>query len=130
MTTPHDARPVARYHLFTGERTDDYGCECRHGFVEESPSGDFVLFTDYDALRSEVERLREDANRMNWLTRAGDIHIGMIIDAPGDGDISISHDLPPYRACGITLREAVDSAIKLERDSRAALNAQGDEGNG
>lgn len=60
--TPNDAaRPVARYHLYPGERTEDR-CECRAGFVEELPSGDYVLFTDYDKLREEVERLRALVN--------------------------------------------------------------------
>lgn len=59
VATPNDAaRPVARFHLFTGERTSDERCGCRHGFVEESPTGYYVLAADYDALRQEVEKLR------------------------------------------------------------------------
>lgn len=49
MTTPHDARPVARLSL----DHDGLG-------VYEDEKGDYVLFEDYDALRSEVERLRAD----------------------------------------------------------------------
>lgn len=50
MTAPNDAaRPVARLSL----DQDGLG-------VYEDEHGDYVLFTDYDKLREEVERLREE----------------------------------------------------------------------
>lgn len=55
-----------------------------------------------------------DAERIDFLARAGDVYITMIQDAPGDGLIRVSHDSGPD-GIGETLRAAIDQAMHQQK---------------
>lgn len=68
-----------------------------------------ALADELDRLRSEVETLRDDAMRLEWVFNQGDEYSqGVLIDQPGDGDYYV-HGVS---VCGQgkTMREAIDAA--------------------
>ena len=76
--------------------------------------GTYNLVSDLDnevaRLTAEVEALRVDARRLDWLQRAGDVSIGMCIDMPDDGSLMVVADLG-VNCVGKTIREAIDKAM-------------------
>ena len=54
-----------------------------------------------------------DIDRVNWLQRAGSVSLGVVVDAPHDGDFYLDSDLVDTQY-GKTLREVIDRAIVAE----------------
>ena len=103
-------------------------CECG---ADEACANLAKLHSERDALRGEVadlktkleetlvsaisqaSALRQDAARVDWLARQDlqDLSMGIVIDAPHDGDYYVSgdNDMSGY---GPTFRAAIDAAMK------------------
>ena len=64
-------------------------------------------------LKSEArQRDAEDAARIDWLERAGDVSFSIVVDAPHDGEFSLYTDVTSHDTMyGKTLREAIDAAM-------------------
>lgn len=60
-------------------------------------------------LRADVDRLRSDAELLDWMGRAGPTSFGVVIDAPHDGDYYVSPDDTPT-GYGKTFRAAIAAA--------------------
>lgn len=56
-----------------------------------------------------VAPYREDAERLDFLARAGDVSIGVVVDAEHDGDYFVVHDIGDT-GYAPTLRGAIDAA--------------------
>ena len=63
------------------------------------------------ALRDENERLRKDAERLDWVSHQclDDLCMTLVIDAPRDGEYYVHGD-GNQKGYGQTLREAIDAA--------------------
>jgi len=67
------------------------------------------------ALVAEVERLRKDAERLDWMQRQDldELSFGILQDQPGDGDYVVWAG--PNVCAGKTFRDAIDAAMKGEK---------------
>lgn len=54
-----------------------------------------------------------DVDRVHWLQRAGAVSLGLVMDAPHDGEFYLISDLVDTQY-GKTLRDAIDHAIIAE----------------
>ena len=54
-----------------------------------------------------------DVDRVNWLQRAGDVSLGVVVDAPHDGEFFLDSDLVDTQYAK-TLRDAIDHAMIAE----------------
>lgn len=59
----------------------------------------------------------KDAERLDWLSRAGDVGIYMLHDQPGDGDMVLDTDIGNGQ--GASLRAAIDAAIAASKGGAA-----------
>lgn len=84
-----------------------------------------ALESERQAHAAEVERLRGDAERLDWIVRQADeFSCSMIVDAPGDGEY-IVHGMDGYGQ-GKTPREAIDNAMRF--NAAAAIRSGGEAG--
>lgn len=73
----------------------------------------FEAADEITRLRAEVEALRADAERLDWIGRQclDELHMSLVIDAPHDGEILVYGDGDSF-GYGATLRAAIDAARK------------------
>ena len=78
-------------------------------FTKASVTG--VLAAEVRQLRDENERLKTDAERLDWISRQYLEHLCMmlIVDADHDGEYYVEGD-DGQKGYGLTLREAIDAA--------------------
>lgn len=69
----------------------------------------------------------KDAARLDWLARAGDVGLGIVVDAPNDGAFYyVSGDIGSI-GYGMTLRAAIDAAMDAPKQCKdGGLPADGE----
>jgi len=124
-----DCLTVVAYLRATKDGVPIWGedCVCQNPVYPSDPDGSdagsismpLVRLSDAQLLAAEVERLRAEVARLDWIVRQADeFSCGLIVDAPGDGDY-IVHGMDGYGQ-GKTAREAIDNAMRF---NGAALDA-------
>lgn len=66
------------------------------------------------ALKTKNAALKADAERLAWLARAGEVSLGIVVDAAHDGDYYLCADVSRHTGYGKTLRDAIDAAMKVK----------------
>ena len=70
-----------------------------------------IIAAEVRSLREENERLRKDAERLDWIGRQylQDFCMMLVVDADHDGEYYVEGD-DNQKGYGLTLRDAIDAA--------------------